>query len=691
LVPMDRMAVLDGVKKLNLTLRFTLAGILIGFFVGVYEGAMVFFYFHHHHAHIVEHGVGAAVFLFAPMVDALAYGILGGILGSFAALGHRKSPGRTSHFIALGLAIAGVHVTYLAARVWIQISRSPQVVNGAIALVAGLMVAIAALRYGPTIWRRCVSLHARFWPPSRSLIRQGALFTGAVFAGLVAACMIVRGPKAHSQLRPNEVGGNRPNLVMIALDTARADHFSAYGYPKPTTPNMDDLARKGVLFETAIAPAPWTLPSFASVLTGTLPHQNGAAVDTPLAEGFLTLASILNSRGYQTGGFNANFTEGTARTGLAQGFDLYSDDDGTMRSALMGIDFVKAFWWFVYYPFIRGDYPARRNARTLNQAIYRWFGHRSKQPFFLFVNYFDVHEPYSAIPEIGNRFGNAHRTLAQRVRVEVEGLMEAIDVPRSPAEQAALIAGYDSGLAYADSQIGSLLQLLESSPEWSNTYIIVFADHGQAFGTHRHYGHGWGLNWELLHVPLIIAGPGIPQGRRVKDPVGIQRILATVLDLSAGENGAQEPNSLRCSWTLPPNACDPAPMVVSELSMRPEWGVSSPLISVVTPKWHLIRDAAEDLQLYDLTTDPGEEVNLAGSPEHQTDILALQSRLFERVKASSPPWLGEDYLWALGERQFSFLAARHMVHNWPSLKFQPPSAQKTHVPDNELLHSLPYQ
>jgi arylsulfatase A-like enzyme len=483
------------------------------------------------------------------------------------------------------------------------------------------------------------------------------------------------------------MGVNRPNFVMIVLDTARADHFSAYGYSRPTTPNLDRLAKKGTIFETAIAPAPWTLPSFATVFTGLFPHQNQVGLETPLPKGFVTLASILSSRGYQTGGFNANYAEGTARTGLAQGFELYDDDDGSFRTNLASIGFVKAFWCLVYYPFIRADYLERRDAHTLNQAVFRWFGHRAKQPFFLFVNYMDVHEPYSEIPEIGNRFGNAQRTLAQRIRAVVDGLPWEIEVPRSPAEQATLIAGYDSALAYADSQAGSLLRLLESSPEWSNTYIIVFGDHGQAFGTHRHYGHGWGLNWELLHVPLIIAGPGIPQGRRVKDLVGLQQLFATVLDLSGGEGGAPARNSLRCSWTLPPTKCDLAPMVISELAAMPNLGVSIPSISVVTPKWHLIRDAADDLQLYDLTTDSGEEVNLAGSPEHQTDVAALQSRLFERVQTSSPPWLGENYLWALGERQFSILAGRHMVYtNWPSLKFQRPSGQ-----ENELLHSLPYQ
>ncbi len=239
-------------KKLNLTVRFSLAGILTGFFVGICEGAFVLF--HQGHARLTEHGVGPAILVLAPLVDALAYGFLGGILGSVAALGHRKFPGRTSHFIALGLAIASAHLIDLAAHPWVHISRSPHLVNAGIALVGGLIVAIATLRYGPSIWPWCISLKARLWPPSWRLIRLGALLIGAVLAGLVAVWITMRAPEARSQSHPNGVGGNRPNLVMIALDTARADHLSAYGYSKPTTPNLDDLAKKGVLFETAIAP-----------------------------------------------------------------------------------------------------------------------------------------------------------------------------------------------------------------------------------------------------------------------------------------------------------------------------------------------------------------------------------------------------------------------------------------------------
>jgi arylsulfatase A-like enzyme len=676
------MFVLAGMKKLNLSVRFCLAGILIGFFVGIYEGAFVLF--HQRQLALIDQRVGPAILLLAPLIDALGYGLLAGILGSVAALCNRKSPLITSRFIALGLALVGAHLIDVAAHDWVHIRRFPHLLNAGIALMGGLMVAIAALRYGPIIWPRCISLHARFWPPSRSLIRRGALFTEAVLVGLVTARMIMMTPDPHSLVHPNGMS-SRPNLVMIALDTARADHFSAYGYTRPTTPNLDNLAKNGVLFERAIALSSWTLPSFAGVFTGLLPHQNQADWVTPLPQGFSTLASILRSRGYQTGGFNSNFPFGTARTGLAQGFDLYNDDDGSMWADSLHLDFVKAFGWLVYYPFIRGQNLGRRDARTLNQAVFHWLDHRSQRPFFLFVNYFDVHEPYSAIPEVGNRFGNAQTTLAQRIRAEVDGL--GIEVPRSAAEQATMIAGYDSGLAYADSQIGNLLQILESSPEWSNTYIIVFGDHGQAFGTHRHYGHGWGLNWELLHVPLIIAGPGIPQGRRVSDLVGLQQLFATVLDLSRGGSASPERNSLRCLWMAPSTMCASPPMVISELSAMPDIGVDSPSISVVTPEWHLIRDATGNMQLYDLTTDRGEEVNLGDAPEHQAEVTALQSRLFEQIQSSSPPWLGEEYLWALGEREFSLLARDHRAHpNWPSLK-----SERSFAQENELLHSLPYQ
>lgn len=675
----------DGSKKLSFTTEFSFAGILIGLFVGICEGAFVLL--HQRHLRLIEPAAGSVILLLAPCIDALGYGFLGGILGSAAALCHRKLHGRTHWFVALGLAIAAAHLTYLPAREWIEVSKYPHWLRAGIALLGGLVVAITVLECWPTIVCRCTVFDGRWWLISRSLFRKCAVITGMVFVGVATARMTITAPDARSQVQSRGMVGVRPNIVMIALDTARADHFSAYGYTKPTTPNVDKLASQGVIFETAIAPASWTLPSFATVLTGRLPFQNPTSWETPLAKGSSTLASILRSRGYQTVGFNANGAYGTARAGLAQGFEFYDDNDGTLRSDLVSIDIVKAFWWLVYYPFIQPQDLPRRDARTLNQAVERWFRGRSSQPFLLLVNYVDAHEPYSTIPEVGNQFGDARRTLIERIRSEVDDTTWGIDVPRSSTEQTALIAGYDSGLAYADRQIGNLLQLLASSPEWSNTYVIIFGDHGQAFGTHRRYGHGWGLNWELLHVPLIIAGPGIPEGRRVKDLVGVQQLFSTVLDVSAGGGATPEGNSLRCSWTLPPTHCNSAPTVISELGAAPDAGISSPLISLVTPEWHFIRDANDDLQLYDLTRDPGEQVNLAGLSGRQTEVATLQGRLFEQVRTCSLPWFGADYLWALGEQEFSLLASEHRVRlNWPHHKAQRPTAQ-----EDELLHSLPYQ
>ena len=131
-------------------------------------------------------------------------------------------------------------------------------------------------------------------------------------------------------------------------------------------------------------------------------------------------------------------------------------------------------------------------------------------------------------------------------------------------------------------------------------------------------------------MPLIITGPGIPQGRRVPELVGLQQIFETVLDLTGGIDFFGEGNSLRCSWAFAANSCNPDPMIVSELDSGRGTGVSHAAISAITPRWHLIRNATEDIQLYDLTADPEEEVNLAHAPEHQGEVETLERRLFDQ-------------------------------------------------------------
>jgi arylsulfatase A-like enzyme len=658
----------------------------VGIFVGIGEALLLLFV--QHPAIFSEHAVGPAILFIAPLADMLAFGFLGGILGLVVEFGSRNDPRTASGLATAGVFIIATYATFLPARVWCTRGDHWKLAVMGIALLGGLIVTAIVRKAGPPLLRKPATGNGLFRSGGRALLRGGAKVLGAVLLGWVVIRMILPSPDSPQKERAGPAAHGLPNFVVISLDTARADHFSGYGYPRPTTPHLDNFAQRGVLFETAVAPGSWTLPSFATVFTGLLPHQHSADEHTPLARGFATMASILRARGYQTAGFNANFTMGTARTGLAQGFDTYNDDDASLSADWASISSVKVFWWLFYYPFIQPDSLVRRDARELNRPVFHWFSRRSERPFFLFVNYFDAHEPYHVIRGVGGQFGDANKTLAQRIRAEIDDSQMGIDTPQSPAQQAALIAGYDSTLAWADRQAGELLRLLEASPEWSNTYVIFFSDHGQAFGEHGYYGHHWGLHWELLHVPLIITGPGIPQGQRVADPVGLQQLFPTVLDLANGGNSPSQQLSLRCHWTLPASACDSNPRVLSEFSVDATEFEGNASISLVTTGWQFIRDAAGNRELYHLTSDPREEVNLASSPEWRSEAAALQQLLIAQVRASSPPWPGESYVWGLGESDFALLTRQVLGRpgSWPGTSTRRPSEQNI-----ELLHSIPYQ
>ena len=259
---------------------------------------------------------------------------LGGMAACFAEFCQRKFGRGRKPIVTFGFVMAGAYLLHLPAPAWNHGVGIPRFVNVLIAFVVATLAAALALRYGSRVRRWCFALAAQAWPPSPRLIRRASLFLGAMLVGMLSVLVFMTATAPLTHGNPHWVSGNRPNFVFIALDTARADHFSAYGYSKPTTPNWDNLASKGVLFENAIAPAPWTLASFATVFTGLLPHQNQADWETPLADGDLTLTEILHSRGYQTAGFNANYIYGTARAGMAQGFDTYDDDDGSVATVL---------------------------------------------------------------------------------------------------------------------------------------------------------------------------------------------------------------------------------------------------------------------------------------------------------------------------------------------------------------------
>jgi arylsulfatase A-like enzyme len=666
--------------------RFALVGATLGLVAGLCEAALLYStpaflaLFHPQHRQVI--------WFLAPLVDLIFYGVSGFALGLACALAKRFTPWTIGALTALLVGVAGAHVIFL-----LELLRG----HGrayrleSVSVFFGLVVAclLVALKIG---WRYA----GRHFDAAKStpvrVLASVVLGATVILALGLAYCLIphLRSRDSVQASAPPAVTG--PNIILVTLDTTRADHLSPYGYSRPTTPNLDRLARHGVLFENAVAPSSWTLASHASIFTGLLPHQHGANWGVPLSPSSLTLAQILQSNGYETAGFSANCGFGSVRWGMAHGYGLYQDFPHPVRDGfaptLIGrlVERVS--------PHLTNPCPeaSRRSASDVNTEVFGWFQSRSNRPFLLFINYFDPHAPY--IPPPGpyqRRFGLFPASLGDLMdRTEHHTFAKLV----SDSDRAALLEGYDNTLGFLDERVGSLMQFLADSLVWSNTVVIITADHGEAFGEHGTYNHGWDLYREVLHVPLIILGAGIPAGRRVKSLVDIRDIFATVLDLAQVRPGRNHVSgsTLRRFWSpeLDPQFFDRD--VISELYRSTAVGPDAKdSISLTTNEWHYLRDSNGQVELYRYPVDPQEAHNLAGStPEYERTAAQLHARLCEAVVSSLNPLQGREYLGALNEINPS--SPRQTVLGC-GLESKLPLA---HLPgrlsreEEELIKSLPY-
>ncbi len=436
-----------------------------------------------------------------------------------------------------------------------------------------------------------------------------------------------------------EARAEAPNLLLITLDTLRADHLSSYGYHRPTTPNLDRLAQGGVLFEYAIANASWTLPSHASLFTGRFPHEHGADWWTPMNGKYPTLAEALAARGYRTAAFAANTSYVSPEWGLKRGFsrfEVYGSSlaDDAMRTVYgrkLALTILPRLGYF--------DIPGRKNAGRVNQEFLRWLDGAGGRPFFAFLNYNDVHDPYLTAQPFQTRFSD------QVARGDVINFQfQAYAFRRKPVvtpqEAQREINSYDGCLAYLDHELGALFAELARRGLDKNTLVIVTSDHGEAFGNHDLFGHGNSLYWETLHVPLIFSWPGaIPAGVRVSPIVSLHRIPATVMDLFGYVASPAFPGeSLAKLWS---DGADDEPErpVLSEVSRKgggpPDYPVTAHgLRSLVTDRWHLILSDAGRAQLYAWRVDPEEHHDLANTPEGRIVVQELTQQLAD-VMASN--------------------------------------------------------
>jgi arylsulfatase A-like enzyme len=492
------------------------------------------------------------------------------------------------------------------------------------------------------------------------------------------------------------------SVILISVDTLRADHLSAYGYTKIHTPHIDSVAEGGTLFAHAEAQIPLTLPSHLSLFTSTYPFQNLVEENGErVPAGVVTLASVLQARGYKTAAFiGSDFLD--RRYGLDQGFDEY---DSPFANETTGVANPLAM-------------SMRRDGALVVRAARQWLGAHRGQPVFVFVHLFDLHMPYTLPPEVARRQG---------------------------------ISRYDAQLEYVDGLMGSFQQELMQSGWWEKSLVVLFGDHGEGLGDHQEADHGYYIYESTLHVPLIVHWPGKDRNSKLEDrnskleirnsksetgnskletrnskfetgtsardassdfrfssfdfrvssftdrveaPVGLIDVAPTILDYlripaPASFEGVSLLGALKAGESATPRA------VYSESLYAHDAFGWSPLRALRVGKYKYIQ--APKAELYDLDADPREQVNLlrknaAMAAELQNELAKVLTRYAPSPRAT-PPALSPETLAELeslgylaAEPRSDAVGARHGVPV-PRKGVPPPPDPKDRFAEFELYQS----
>jgi arylsulfatase A-like enzyme len=439
---------------------------------------------------------------------------------------------------------------------------------------------------------------------------------------------------------------NSPNVILIVMDTVRAQSLSLYGHLQATSPNLERWAKTAILFENALSTSPWTLPAHASLFTGRYPHQLSTSWHSPLDANVPTLAEILSQNGYRTSGFVANTTYCSYETGLHRGFVHYEDYKASLAETFRSSSLVRrsSVQFFGLRRLIGNfDLLARKNAAQINRDFLTWLDKSERQPFFTFLNYFDAHDPYLPPAEFA-RWGPQS--------VEDYSLIchwWALD-KSALAEQKVnkALQAYEGAVRYVDDQIGRLLNSLEKRGYLENTIVVITSDHGEAFGEHGLFGHGNCLYRSVIQVPLMISyPPHLPMELRLKQPVSLRDIPATVLDLIGLPEGRTFPGrSLSRFWHSGVEIDHNSEVVLSEIMspsrIPPDQGRSpiskGPMKSIVVNSKQYIRNYGDGYEeLYDLDRDWTEVQGLTRAAGRETELEQYRSILEQFLSENSQP------------------------------------------------------
>jgi arylsulfatase A-like enzyme len=417
---------------------------------------------------------------------------------------------------------------------------------------------------------------------------------------------------------------HHPDLVLVVIDTLRADHLGAYGYGRPTSPHIDALAARGARFDSAWAAAPWTLPSIMSIQTSRYPSSHRVENDgLKLAPDIPTLAATLRAAGYATAGFVSHIYA-SRLFGFDRGFERF-DDFGVSQ------------------PGYRLEAGLEPRADRVVDAALAWLRAQGHRPVFLFVHLFDPHWPYDPPASYRALFPDDYRGPLDATYDSISKFQDPL-VPLPEDYRSFLVDRYDGEIRFTDDQVGRLLQGVDRSGREGRAWIVLTADHGEEFKEHGSMGHGRALYEEVIHVPLIVAAPG-DRPSRIDTPVSGIDLFPTLAAIA----GAAPPPGLQGRSLLPLLRPTEGPGgAPGGTGSPPPPAADRPLVSetvrlnayrkaVREGPLKLIRFMGENrTELYDLASDPQERHDL--SERRPAARQMLLRALFAQVDLLSGGW-----------------------------------------------------
>ncbi len=415
-------------------------------------------------------------------------------------------------------------------------------------------------------------------------------------------------------------GGAAKNVILISIDTLRPDHLGCYGYERPTSPTLDNIAADGIVFEDCSSTAPWTLPGHASMLTGLYPSTHGVKDHTRTLGDIPSLATFLKGAGFKTMAIVNSHNIATERYGLTKDFDSFE------------------------YVLEQEQIPGKLNAQGLpalgignrgpaitRKALRVLEGHQKEAgetPFFLFLHYYDVHTDFTPAPKYKQMFvepydgpltGNTQQLVGYRVRGETI----------TDDDARFLRQMYDAEIRQLDDILAGLFSYLDDRGLRENTLVVITSDHGEEYGEHGGVLHGRSQYQELLGIPLIMRGPSIPPGSTHSGGVSLVDVVPTILKMTGVRTEAEfDGLDLTLAW-LNPDKLNAPRYIFGEADhnnwieaggKRAKYADVAWMIRLANDKLHF-NEITKRYELYNIESDPGEQNDISQQERDKLEFL----------------------------------------------------------------------